>query len=548
MTRTRLLTAAALLTAILLATLATSAASAAPAAEPRPEMASFVPADARALVEVTDFAGFRETVLDSKLWAVLRNTEGFKAWTTGGAYATMQARADQLAARLKMTREEALRTYLGGRTAIAMLTSDVHGAMHTVVLTETSPELAQRLIEAVGATKAAGYRDPAITVYEVVTSKDHTDQMAYVGGVLIFTGAPRGVLDRVLDTATGRTPALAAQDAYKSALADLPKDWRVRAWAAEAPSTGQPGAATLTMTAGGLHVEWRSQTVGVLGAAANQPAVLTGLKVLPDHALGAIVTVYRPAELWVAAAPAKSGDNAVPMLRNEQFIRGWFPGQTMEAITAAFGPEAAAAVIPADAPGAAPGMVALLRITPAGAPVAKSLRDGLEAKAMLLASMAARSKEKSAPRISVRTETYGPAEMVIVEAPEALQKLLGNWATGSGLVVAVTDEWLIGGTSEAAVKAVVDTIAGKRPNLAAALQKAGASLPTGQVTRWGMLEPSRGANLLLDMATQFADRAQVDRLTKAANLAEIMRLVRRVTWQRIDGPTATRGSLDILAD
>jgi len=216
----------------------------------------------------------------------------------------------------------------------------------------------------------------------------------------------------------------------------------------------------------------------------------------------------------------------------------------MEGVLAAFGPEAAAAVLKGES-GGAPGLLGMVKLTAGGGPVAKAFKDGLASKAMLLAALS-QNNEKG-PKLNVREEAYGQAQLLIVEAPEALEKLLGEWAKDIGLTVAVTDQWLIVGTTPAGVKATLDVAAGKGNSLAAGLAKDGEMVPTAKVTRWGVIAPASGADIVLSIAEKLAGKERVDQARKATNLAELLKLVKYFLWQRTDAADVVSGTADIQA-
>jgi hypothetical protein len=178
---------------------------------------------------------------------------------------------------------------------------------------------------------------------------------------------------------------------------------------------------------------------------------------------------------------------------------------------------------------------------------AKSFKDGLAAKAMLLSALG--DQNPDTPKLNVREEFYGNAnaQLLIIEAPGVLEKIAGDWAKDIALTVAVTDKWLIVGTAPASVKAAIDTAADGKGSLAASLTAAGEKVPTTPATRWGVVQPARGADILLSMIEKFAGKATVDQVRKATNLAEVMKLVKRFVWTRVDEPNVIRGEADIQA-
>jgi len=505
------------------------------------EMANLAPADAKAIVETVDAATLRQTLLDSKFWAALQETDGSIEWRASDRYAQMQQRLDQFLGNLKMSKEEALKTYLSGRTGVILLDSGEKKPWG-VIVTECKAEHAQHLIDASGGVEAGKHGD--VTIHEV-QKENRVDRLAAAGGVFLATSATGDALERVLDVVAGKAPSLADDEGYKAAVANLPENWAIRAYAAKTPPNKNPGAVALYVEGTSrLHFEWR--IVGDQGdlVAVNAPVPLTAPSVLPEKAVAAVASSFHPAAIWqlVKAKVAEQGDAAVEKLqRAEMFIRGWFPGQTMEQITAGFGPEGALALLKGDGD-AAPSILGMAKLADGGT-AAMSFKNGLAAKAMLLAALS--DQNPDTPKLNVREEVYGNAQLLIVEAPGALEKIAGDWAKDIALTVAVTDEWLIVGTAPAGVKAAIDTAAGNAPSLA---DDQADVLPKGKMaTRWGVVQPARGADIVLALVEKLAGKATVDQARKATNLAEVMKLVKRFVWTRVDEPNVIRGEADIQA-
>lgn len=504
------------------------------------DMANLAPADAKAIVETVDAANLRQTLLDSKFWAALQETEGSIEWRASDRYAQMQQRLDQFLDNLKMSKEDALKTYLSGRTGVILLDSGEKKPWG-VIVTECKAEDAQRLIDASGGVEATKHGE--VTIYEV-QKENRVDRLAAAGGVFLATSATGDALERVLDVIARKAPSLADDKGYGEAVANLPENWAIRAYAAKTRPNKNPGAVALYVEGTSrLHFEWR--IVGDQGdlVAVNAPVPLTAPSVLPEKAVAAVASAFRPAAIWqlVKAKVAEQGDAAAERLqRAEMFIRGWFPGQTMEQITAGFGPEGALALLKGDGD-AAPSILGMARLADDGT-AARSFKNGLAAKAMLLSALS--DQNPNAPKLNVREEIYGNAQLLIIEAPGALEKIAGDWAKDIGLTVAVTDTWLIVGTAPAGVKAALDTAAGNAPSVADDRENV---LPPGPATRWGVVQPARGADILLSMIEKFAGKATVDQVRKATNLAEVMKLVKRFVWTRVDEPNVVRGEADIQA-
>jgi hypothetical protein len=507
------------------------------------EMANLAPADAKAIVETVDAAKLRQTLLDSKFWAALQETDGAIEWRASDRYAQMQQRLDEFLGNLKMSKKEALTTYLSGRTGVILLDSGEKKPWG-VLVTECTVKNAKLLIDASGGVEEAT-KHGDVTIY-AVQKETRVDRLAAAGGVFLATSATGNALERVLDVIAGNDrKTLADDDGYKKAVANLPEGWAIRAYAAKTPPNKNPGAVAMYVEGTSrLHFEWRIVGDQADLAAVNAPVPLTAPSVLPEKAVAAVASAFRPAAIWqlVKAKVAEQGDTAVEKLqRAEMFIRGWFPGQTMDQITAGFGPEGALALLKGDG-NAAPSILGMARLADDGT-AAKSFRNGLAAKAMLLAALG--DQNPDTPKLNVREEVYGNAQLLIVEAPGALEKIAGDWAKDIALTVAVTDEWLIVGTAPAGVKAAIDTAAGNAPSLA---DDQADVLPKGKMaTRWGVVQPARGADIVLALVEKLAGKATVDQARKATNLAEVMKLVKRFVWTRVDEPNVIRGEADIQA-
>ena len=273
---------------------------------------------------------------------------------------------------------------------------------------------------------------------------------------------------------------------------------------------------------------------------------LHGPASLPDSAVAAVTTCFHPEAIWekVQAKLADRADGEERIRKAKMFVRGWFPGHPMEGILAGFGPEAAGALVKGE-DGGAPGLVGMARLTATGRPVAHAFKDGLAAKAMIFGALG-RKGEKPVV-INVREETHGNASMVIIEAPEVLTKILGDWANDIGLTVAVADDWLIVGTTPSGVKRTIDTAAGNGASLADAMKAAGERVPTEPVTRWGVLRPAEGADIVLSWAEKLLGRQRVEQAERLTNVAELMDLVKQVLWQRTDQPEVIHGTADMQA-
>ena len=538
--------------AALVAAVLASAAAAQTAPANSVEMASLAPADAKALIETLDAAGLRQNLLKSKFWAALGQTQAFQEWRAGEKYAQMRQRIDQFLRSIDMPEDKALKTYLGRRSAVVLLPSDDEKKPDGVLLLQVagaapaeSEALARRFVESVGAKEVKKHRDVAI--WEV--QKDSSvDRMAFRGGVLMITSAGGDALERVLDAALGG-PSLGATEDFKRATEGLPPDWGARAYAARCPPRKGPGAVALyPQGSGHVHLEWRLAG-GEADLSLTRPAQLAGPGALPDTAVAAISSVFYPDAIWEkvkakAAAQGAAGDDKIR--RAEMFVRGWFTGKSMPEITSAFGPEASLAVLKGEAD-SAPGLVGLIRISPTGQAVARAFKDGLAAKAMILAALRD-PNQQDGPRLNVREETVGSTPMLVVEAPGLLDKVLGNWAKDVALTVAVTDRWLIIGTSASGVRASIRTASrlGDR-TLAASLAAEGEKTPTGPVTRWGVIRPAGSADVVLGFAEKLTGKERLERARKLTNLAELLKLVKRLSWQRTDEAEVICGKADIQA-
>lgn len=244
-------------------------------------------------------------------------------------------------------------------------------------------------------------------------------------------------------------------------------------------------------------------------------------------------------------AKAAAGENAdAQMQQAEGFMQLWFPEQPAEAVLKGVGPEAAVALVKGEA-GGPPALVAVVKLAPGGRPVAEAFKKGLAAKVRFMAALA-KPKAGDPPNLAVREEAYGDATLLVVEAPALLQNALGDWAKDVALTVGVTDEWFVAGTSPAAVKQTLDTAAGKVPGFAAALKAAGVAVPAKAVTRWGIVLPAGGADVVLSFAERMAGKERTDEAQKLANLAELLKLVKQFSWQRIDADQVVTGQADLL--
>ena len=509
------------------------------------EMADLAPANAKILIEMVDAAGLRQMLLESKFWAALEETEAFGRWRTSERYAEAQKRIDLLLAELDMSRAEALETYLGGRSALVLLPSG-EKKPYGVFLTETTNEMAEKLAAAVGGQKVD--RHQGVAIWEVVKD-NRVDRMAWADGVLLISGTRGDELEQVLDVVAGNGPSLGAQGEFRQATKGLRPGWRTRVYAAEAKPRRSPGA--LAMYPEGdsrVHFEWQI-VGGPDDISLTHPTVLTGPQSLPETAVAAVATAFYPKAIWekAQAKVADQPDGLEKIGKAEMFIRGWFPGHSMASITDGFGPEAAAALVKGDA-GGAPGLVGMVRLTSTGGPVAQAFKNGLAAKAMILGALSQNQQDpEKRVNLTVREEAYGDASLLIIEAPQVLEKVLGDWAKDIGLTVAVTNDWLILGTTPAGVKKTIDAASGNGASLAADLTQAGEEMPAEPATRWGVIRPASGADIVLAWAEKLAGKERVEKAKKAVNLAELMKLVTRMIWQRTDEPEVIRGTADIQA-
>ena len=515
------------------------------------EMANLVPADAKAVIEGANGAELRQALLDSRFWKALEQTQGVKEWRASPRHLEMRERVDQFLATLKMDEKTALQSYLGGRSAVVLLPSDQKKPWG-VILTEATNEHAKQLVEAAGGQEVKRHR--GVAIYEV--QKDNRlDRMAFAGDVFIATSAGGDALERVLNVIVAggpsvpASPSLGAEGHFAKAVEGLPAGWSVRAYAAETAPRKSPGAVAMYLKGtSGLHFEWRIVS-GEGDISMTAPVELTGPRAIPDNAVVTVASSFHPAAIWktVKAKLGAEGEaGAVKLSRSEMFIRGWFPGQTMDSIVTAFGPEAAMALLKGDQ-GGAPSLLGLVKIADRGETAAKAFRDGLAAKAMLLMALAAQNE--NAPKISVREEAYGNAQLVIIEAPGVLDKFVGDWAKDIALTVAVTNQWVIIGTTPAGVKATIDTAsaANGAGSLAAAMANDGVPVPTKPLTRWGVIKPASGADIVLSLAERVAGTERVEQVKKLTNLAEVMKLIKRMVWTRVDEPTVISGQADIQA-
>ena len=317
------------------------------------DLANYAPSDAKAVIETVDAAGLRQMLLDSKFWSALEGTQAFKNWRASERYSEMHERVERLLANLDMTRDAALKAYLGGRSAVVILP----GAEKPrgVILTEATADMARRLVKACGGAEVQRYRDVAI--YEV-TQNEKVDRMAFTKDLLLVSAAEGDELGRVLDVIVGGGASMGTEGHFHRATQDLPSGWRFRAYGDAVPPRKGPGAIAMYPGADGrVHYEWRLVS-GETDIALTRPTALAAPNVLPATSAAAIATSFYPPAIWAEAQKrlAAKGDEGADKLRKaEMFIRGWFAGQTMDGILAAFGPEAAAAVVRHDAAGGAPG-------------------------------------------------------------------------------------------------------------------------------------------------------------------------------------------------
>jgi hypothetical protein len=517
-----------------------------PASAETLEMANLVPADAKALIETVNAADLRDMLLKSDFWAALEQTQGVKEWRASQRYAEMQARLDQFLANLNMDKDKALKTYLGGRSAVVLLASPDPKKPWGVILTEATNEKAKQLVEASGAMEVKKYR--GVAIYEV-QKENRVDRMAFAGDVFVASSANGDALEKVLDVIVGGGASLGTEGHFAKAVEGLPGNWRARAYAAETQPRKSPGAVAVYPEPNGrkgrLHFEWRVIS-GEGDISMTAPVALTSPSALPDKAVVAVSSSFHPAAIWktVKAKAEAQGAEAVEKLRRgEMFLRSWFPGQTTDTILAGLGPEGAMAILRGD--GGAPSLLGMVKLTETGLPVARSFKDGLAAKAMLLAALS--EKNTSAPKLNVREEGYEDAQLLIIEAPGVLEKFVGSWAKDIALTVAVTNNWVIIGTTPAGVKETVKTAAGKGTSLAKAMTDAGETVPTTPVTRWGVVQPADGAEIVLGVAERVAGTAKVEDAKKLINLAEMMKLVKRFLWTCTEEPTVIHGQADVQA-
>lgn len=185
-----------------------------------------------------------------------------------------------------------------------------------------------------------------------------------------------------------------------------------------------------------------------------------------------------------------------------------------------------------------------LRLAGNGKAVAEAFKEGLAAKAMLLA--VAMQGQDNAPKVNVREEGYHDVPLLVIEAAgPVLEKVLGAWAKDIALSVAVTNDWLVIGTTPSGVKQTLDTMGGRGKSLATALKEAGETVPTEPATRWGVLLPQGAAEIVLGAAEVLAGKERVEAAKKAMNLAELMNLVKYAGFTRTDEPTMIRGRADV---
>ena len=505
------------------------------------DMADRVPTQAVALVEIQNAAGLRQELLESPFWQALQQTEAARQWKASEKYAEGQRRLEEFLGRLDMTKEAALEAYLGGKSALVLLASGDPKKPYGVFLTEVTAGDARNLFKAVGAREVARHSDVAI--WEVQKEK-HLDRMAFADGVLMLTRPRADELQQVIDAAAGGAATLGTEGHFAKAVDELPAGWRVRAYAAKVPPRHTPGAVALYPRGNDrVHAEWRIVS-GAGDVGPNRPVVLHGADCLPDSAVAAVTTCFHPKAIWekVQQKLADRADGDEKIRHAKMMVRGWFPGHPMDSIVGAFGPEAAGALVKAE-DGEAPGLVGMTRITETGRPVAHAFKDGLAAKAMIFGAFG--QKREKPVVVNVREEEYGNASMVIVEAPEVLPKILGDWAKDVALTVAVADDWLIVGTTPSGVKRTIDTAAGKGKSLADAMKAVGERVPDEPVTRWGVVRPAEGADIVLAWAEKLLGRERVDEANRLTNLAELMDLVKRFLWQRTDEADVIRGTADL---
>jgi len=504
-------------------------------------MADRAPAQSVAVLEIENAAALRQDVLASPFWKALQNTEAVRQWKASEKYAEGQQRLEEFLERLEMDEDAAIETYLGGRSALVLLDSGDRKKPYGVFMTEVARADAERLIKAVGAHEVGRRGD--VPIWEV-RKENHLDRMAYAGGVLMLTRPRADELQQVLDAATGQEAALGAEGHFHKAVDALPDGWRIRAYAAQVPPRKTPGAVALYPQGDDrVHAEWRIVS-GAGDVGPNRPVVLHGADCLPDAAVAAVTTCFHPKAIWeqVQAKMADRADGEEKIRRAKMFVRGWFPGHPMDGIVSAFGPEAAGALVKGE-DGSAPGLVGMVRLTASGRPVAHAFKDGLAAKAMMFGALG--QKREKPIIVNVREETYHNASMLIIEAPEVLQKFLGDWARDVALTVAIADDWMIVGTTPAGVKRTIDTAAGNGRSLADAMKDAGERVPDEPVTRWGVVRPAEGSDIVLAWAEKLLGRQRIEQAERLTNLAEVMDLVKRFVWQRTDEPEVIRGTADV---
>ncbi len=508
------------------------------AGEPR-EMATLAPADAHALIEVRNGAGLRAMLLESPFWRALQVTEAYGRHLGSARHRESEARIDALLERLDMTEDEALRTYLGSRSAL-VITEPGKPPMG-VLLTETSKADAVKLVETLGAREAGTYRD--VPTWEV-WKEDRVDRLAVAGDLLLVSGSDSDALERVLDVVAGEAPSLADQNAFGEAVGDLPTGWRVRAWTVEGQPYGAPAAGALYPDRDGrLYAEWRL-TGAPVEPIVNAPVALRSPGLLPPNTVVAVATALHAEDGWTVAKDRAAAVPEMPRAKKgvrwiEGAVRLWFPEQSVEEVAAAFGPEAGLALLrnPEEGPPTLVGMVALRE---GGRPVADAFRSSLRRKAMGLALLT--EGHPDAPKLDVYEEAVGQARMLVVEGSGVLlKKALGDWADEVALTVAVTDEWLIVGTAPSGVRAILERAEGLV--VASALGPA----PVDAVTRWGYVAPSEGSDTVLKLASRMAGRDQLEKADRMLNLAELMTLVQGLTWARTDGAGVVRGRAEVQA-
>jgi len=519
------------------------AATAAVAAAATQEMTSYVPKDAKGVVETVNAAGLRAELLDSAFWAGLEQTQGFKDWRASEKYKAMRDRLDKFLAALDMPQDEALKAFLGGRTAMAALPS-AGEKPRGIILTETTTEMANRLIKACGGVEEKKYLD--VTIYQV-TRDNKTDRMAYAGGLLLASDSSGDQIEKVLDVILGGAPALAADGDFKAAADGLPAGWRVRTYGDKVPPRKGPGAAALYPNGKDcIHFEW--QLVGGESTyAISAPVDMQAPKILPADSVAAVSAAAHLTALWDFAKKKMTGEKGEQKLRQiEMFWRGMIPGQTMDQIAAGFGPEACAALVKGEGDNAAPGAIIAIRLAENGKAIADGFRQGLAAKAMLIAAMTANNPD--APQITVKEEAYDQAQLLVVEAPKLIDKFLGDWAKDAAVTVAVTKDWLIIGTTPSGVKRTLDTMAGKVKSLGDVLTDAGQAVPTKPATRWGVILPQGVSDILMGWAEKLAGTQGAEKLKKMTNLAEVIKLLKYVGFVRTDTEAAIHGQADIQAN